>query len=112
MFIEWNGPDNGLGDITGWERLPEPLGEIASREEAVGSITDPVRTIVAADGWKLNCSPLGEHELYCLEEDRGETRNLIREPGLRGRVRELHERILAWQDQVEDPVDLSKCRFP
>ncbi len=112
VFIQWNGPNNGMGDILGQVSLPEPLLEIASREEAIASITDPVRSVVTPAGWKFNCSPLGEHELYNLNEDPGETRNLIRDSNLRSRVQDLHERILAWQKRVQDPVDLSKCEFP
>jgi arylsulfatase len=112
VFIEWNGPNNGLGDIVGKVSVPEHLLELASPQEAAASITDPVRTVIAPDGWKLNCSPLGEHELYNLTDDPGETRNVVRDAGSRELVRELYDRLRGWQKQVADPVDLSGSPIP
>ncbi len=112
VLIEWNGPNSGMGDLVGRSTLQETGMEMASVEAALASITDPVRTIVTREGWKLNCSPLGEHELYNLHQDPGEMRNLIRDPGARTLIQDLYHRILAWQSRVDDPADLSKCRFP
>jgi arylsulfatase A-like enzyme len=107
VFIEWNGPDSGI-EITAQHAAK--LG--ISPEAAQSALWDPVRTIVSPEGWKLNCSPLGEHELYNLQEAPFETRNLIRDPSTRSLVRSLYERIISWQERVNDPVDLSRCRFP
>ena len=112
VFIEWNGPNSGFGDSVGRATLQEAGMATASVEQAIASITDPVRTITSPQGWKLNCSPLGEHELYNLEQDPGETRNLIREPSARALVHDLYHRTLVWQRRVDDPVDLTNCRFP
>jgi arylsulfatase A-like enzyme len=93
--------------------LPDMIPELApSQEEADAYITDPVRTIITPDGWKLNCSPLGYHELYNLKRDPGETRNVVRENAVRDLVQDLFRRILAWQERVGDPIDLSQCRLP
>jgi len=67
-------------------------------------ITDPVRTVVTAEGWKLNYSPLGEHELYHLAEDPYETRNLARDPAMRGRFKEMVARIRAWQERTQGRI--------
>jgi hypothetical protein len=112
VFVQWNGPNNGLGDIRGRVSLPKDLEQMAPADQAIASSTDPVRTIIAPDNWKLNCSPLGEHELYYLSADRGETRNLVRDPAHRTLIQDLYRRILSWQQRVADPVDLSGCRFP
>lgn len=73
---------------------------------------DPVRTIIIPDGFKLNCSPLGEHELYDLVNDPGETCNLIRDPTHVFLILGLYQVILAQQQRVSDPLDLSQCEFP
>ena len=77
-----------------------------SQDEIVAAITDPVRTVVTADGWKLNDSPLGEHELYHLAEDPYERRNLAHDPAQRARFEELAARIRAWQVRTQDEVEL------
>ena len=87
--------------------LPETLRGIVSEADARASFDDPVRTIVAPDGWKFNCSPLGEHELYNLEEDPIEVRNLASDPQYRSLIRDLTARIRRWQEEVADTVDLS-----
>ena len=111
VLIEWNGPNSGMGNAL--VALPDMIPELApSQEEADAYITDPVRTIITHDGWKLNCSPLGYHELYNLKHDPGETRNVVREEALRDLVQDLFRRILAWQERVADPIDLSQCRLP
>jgi arylsulfatase A-like enzyme len=106
VFIEWNGPNNGLGDTTGQVQFPEWMLELASQERIVAAFRDPVRTIVTPEGWKFNCSPLGEHELYHLGEDPLETRNLAGESGYRSLMRELTDQIRAWQAETGDIVAL------
>ena len=60
--------------------------------------------MITPDGWKLNYSPLGEHELYNLRQDPGETLNLAREAGVAGIFDRLTDAIRAWQQTVADPV--------
>ena len=55
-------------------------GAKAAEDELRASVTDPVRTIVTQDGWKLNRSTIGEDELYDLNTDPGETVNLFARP--------------------------------
>ena len=112
VFIQWNGPNNGLGDIVGQVSLPNDLLDLASPQEAAASIADPVRTIVTPEGWKLNRSPLGEHELYNLTEDPGETRNVVGDPGNRDLMQDLCRRIGTWQERVEDLVGSSGPSLP
>jgi len=107
-FIEWNGVNCGIRkDESG---RYQALGDIdAAQLEA--SIADPVRTIATPDGWKFNCSPLGEHELYNLHNDPLETCNLIHEPEHRDMVRGFVDRIRAWQAETGDEEDLSGVEF-
>ena len=99
VFVEWQGP-------LPMSHLPEALKGVVSEEEAAASFADPVRCMVGPDGWKFSCSPLGEHELYDLDRDPIETRNLARDPRYRSIVRDLLQRILRWQEETGDTVDL------
>ena len=98
VFIEWNGADSGT-------KVVESGPSIASEEELLASVSDPVRTVLTPDGWKLNCSPLGDHELYDLNSDPHETTNLAADPDHRPQMEQLHTRIRKWQETTEDEVD-------
>ncbi len=109
--MEWNGPNSGLfNDVVGRTGLPEPMPEwlraFGTCDELNAAIADPVRTILTADGWKFTCSPRGEHELYNLSEDPLETRNHVADSARRGLVRDLRERLGAWQERTGDTVPL------
>ncbi len=100
VMVEWNGRD------TGFSRFDSML-DPAMLEKALRAVGDPVRTIVTPEGWKFNWSGLGENELYDLKADPYETKNLFRRPELRPTIRDLAERIRAWQDRTGDHVALS-----
>jgi arylsulfatase A-like enzyme len=106
VFIEWSGHNNGFGDVIGRVVPPPGARERASEDEIVAAITDPVRTVITADGWKLNYSPLGEHELYHLAVDPHETRNLAQDAAVRDQFEDLTARIRAWQERTSDEVEL------
>jgi arylsulfatase len=105
VFVEWNGHNNGLGDVIGQVSIPEPLRELATKGEIISAITDPLRTVITPDGWKLNCSPRGEHELYNLNEDPFETQNLA-SPERAPLMQALADRIRRWQERTGDTVAL------
>ena len=102
VFIEWNGPNNGLGDVKNDVKIPEWMKDMAPPDRIRAACKDPVRTVVAADGWKFNCSPLGEHELYRLDQDPYETRNIYAENT--GVARRLQDLIEQWQQRTGDTV--------
>jgi len=106
VVIEWNGPNNGFGDVLGKVSIHESMLGLAKQEQIERATTDPVRSVITPEGWKLNCSPLGEHELYNLKDDPLETRNLAIEPEQRSRMKELAARIRRWQEKTGDEVDL------
>lgn len=106
VFVEWNGHNNGFGDVIGRVSIPEPLQGFANEDDVVAAITAPVRTVITHDGYKLNCSPLGEHELYDLGDDPLETRNLASEPERQPVVEDLAARIHSWQERTGDTVSL------
>lgn len=61
----------------------------------------PIRCI-RTEQWKLSINLFDRDELYNLEVDPDEANNLIDEPALDAVRRELHDRLLAWQDQTRD----------
>jgi arylsulfatase A-like enzyme len=96
VFIEWNGTD-------GWpqkEKSPDITAEQWQR------ILGPWRTVIGADGWKLNLSPVDQCELYNLNDDPHEQYNLYDDPDQRGRVRDMAERIRRWQKRTADEAPL------
>ena len=103
VFIEWEGPQPPEGFV------PESMKGVVTEADIAASTSDPVRTIVAPEGWKFVCSPLGEHELYNLREDPIEVCNLARNPEYRSLQRDLTARIRAWQEETEDTADLSSA---
>ncbi len=107
VFIEWSGTNaSSLGQVIGGDELPPYLTDIATLEEARDAATDPVRSVLTPDGWKLNWSRRGDHELYDLSADPGERRNLAAEPSARPRMRDLAARIRRWQERTADSCDL------
>ena len=106
VFIEWNGPDSGIKRFLSDREYPDYLAEIATRQQFLEAVEDPVRSVVTADGWKLNCSPAGQHELYNLNEDPLETTNLAARADCRPLMKDLAGRIRSWQQRTSDTVQL------
>ena len=105
VVIEWNGADGGL--LRGTRGLPDHLATITSYEEAFESISAPLRTIITPTGWKFNCSPIGEHQLFNLREDPGERHDLMDDPAVHELIADLYERLLRWQEKMGDDARLS-----
>jgi arylsulfatase A-like enzyme len=104
VFIEWKGDEGeGLPDRSAYrEPYPDFLAQIATREEALAALQDPIRTVVTVDGWKFSFSPLGMRELYNLREDPYEISNLAARPEMKRLVGELTGRIGCWQERTGD----------
>lgn len=96
VFTLWHG-----GDYQGPPDLP---GFTAQQLESVGA--GQWRNIIAADGWKLNLCALDQCELYDLNTDPHEMRNLYNDPSQRDRKLELARRIRAWQQRIGDDCPL------
>lgn len=62
----------------------------------VDGIRHPDGKMVRTQRWKYNYYPEGYAELYDLEEDPGETRNLAGSPVARGVESEMRGRLLKW----------------
>lgn len=117
VFVEWNGANfHGAFGRRSVEHADEtrpgliPEAEALADEmdlteaEVMHAYTDPARTVVTPDGWKLTYRRSGEHELYDLDEDPYERENMVDQyPNV---VDELHEAIVDWQVRTHDPVYL------
>lgn len=93
IFIEWSGSDGH----------PKPsIGEA----EVNRSMGEPLRTVVTAERWKLNLYESGANELYNLNADPYELRNLINAPVHQNRIQGMTDRIRQWQHETGDTAAL------
>ena len=99
IFLEWNGRD---GDR--WLAGPSYGFPEQELRKATGA---RVRTVITPDGWKLNLSEIGEHELFNLREDPLETHNCYCEKQYREVVQKLSDYIKQWQKETNDRVRLA-----
>ncbi len=106
VIVEWNGYNNGFGDVLGQASVLPEWQRLASKQEIITALGDPVRTIITPDGWKFNWSSIGEDELYHLADDPQETRNVAGEPQHRTLVQDLKRRIREWQVRTGDAAEL------
>jgi arylsulfatase A-like enzyme len=74
-------------------------------EEAPSALDGRCR--VTADGWKLNLYRDDVPELFDLNTDPGERRNLAAAGAQRDRVRRLADELRAWQQATQDRVPLA-----
>ncbi|MFP4054336.1 MAG: sulfatase-like hydrolase/transferase [Phycisphaerae bacterium] len=106
VVVEWNGNNNGFGDRIGEVAIRDSMRTLADEEQIVSAIRDEVRTLLSPDGWKLNVSPRGEHELYDLSDDPQEKQNLAADPACRQRMNDMLGRIKQWQRETGDSANL------
>ena len=109
VFVEWNGPDGRPDRFFGQgsAHLSEPLDETArQRAQEWQPVQGPWRSVISADGWKLNLSTTDQCELYDLRADPHELHNRFDEPLQQGRIRDLAGRVQAWQAQTSDQESL------
>ena len=103
VFIEWNGRDSGQpGKVMNEDTRPDWAKEMCTQDELAAAIADPVRTVITPDEWKYNHSPLGEHELYDLNNDPFELRNMVKKPEHASRIAEMKALIDAWKERTGD----------
>jgi len=126
VFVEWQGFNYMVGGALGISRagvehldpadlrgdtIADYLAKVTTRDEAIAALSDTNRTVITQDGWKFNWSQAGHDELYDLNEDPGETRNLSQEPEQLDRLAELTDRIRQWQKKTGDGA-MMNCEMP
>ena len=77
VFVEWT-PGNSNQSVaeTPEKVIPDWKLAVASEDELRRRPAEHIRGIVTRDRWKFNWSTVGDHELYNLDEDPFETKNL------------------------------------
>jgi len=91
VFIEWHGAE-------GFKAAPMDTADDEGNRIKGG----PWRTVVSAEGWKLNASPVDRCELFDLNSDPHEMSNLFEEPAQQDRIKDLRDRIRVWQQRTGD----------
>ncbi len=90
VFVEWNGEgDRDLGSAA-INRL----------------ISNPWRSVITGDRFKLNLCRDDQCELYDLDRDPDELHNLFDDPAHHDRIRDMTFRISAWQAVTGDSMPL------
>ena len=99
VFIEWSPGQSAV------RPLP-PGSSLASKEEIERVARDQIRTVISPDGWKLCLSTVDKSQLFNLNEDPGETRNLFDSGRHQQVIDRLTQEIRRWQDEVDDTLKL------
>lgn len=90
-----------LADPSGW--APEDVVIEWHEKENTGLSG---RSLRGADDWKLNLYQGDAPELYDLNSDPGELRNVARDPKHGDRIRRMADEIIAYQRRHGDPMKL------
>jgi arylsulfatase A-like enzyme len=100
VFIEWNPYKKREKRLKkGTTLAPQPLVEQA--------ISESTRTVISADGWKLSLRDKDLNELYNLNEDPQETRNVYYSGQHSEIIANCGDKIRRWQESTSDTVKLS-----
>jgi arylsulfatase A-like enzyme len=79
---------------------------LARRRMIKRAVEESTRTVVSPDGWKLCLRDKDLNELYNLNEDPFETRNLCSDPQCASVVSRLALEIYRWQEATDDKLKL------
>lgn len=104
IFVEWSGTETGSLERYINKPLTEPMAGIATQDELKRAVADPIRTVLSTDGWKLNLSQMGQHELYRHDDDPWETENLGTRPEMQAKIDEMSDKIREWQYRSLDRI--------
>ncbi len=105
VVVEWNGASAKGVFLQLCRRMGDygPRWRGPSIVELAEAWTEPRRTVITPDLWKYTHSPVrGEHMLFNLREDPGETRNLVHEPSFENLTAELRRRLDRWCERTND----------
>jgi arylsulfatase len=94
---------SALHDPKAWNRRQDVVVEWHGEDDK----QEDGRSLVTADGWKLNLYRGNTPELYDLNNDPGELHNVIHAVANADRVKRLSEQLRAWQAQHRDTIPLA-----
>jgi arylsulfatase A-like enzyme len=80
--------------------------KLARRRMIKRAVEESTRTIVTSDGWKLCLRDKDLNELYNLNDDPSETRNLYRDRQYASVISRLAGDIHRWQESVHDRLKI------
>jgi arylsulfatase A-like enzyme len=78
--------------------------KLARRRMVKRAVEESTRTIVTPDGWKLCLRDKDLNELYNLNDDSFETRNLYADPQSASVISRLADEIHRWQESANDKL--------
>lgn len=94
VFIQWNGSEG---------RLAAKLEGVTPQD--VARVEDaPIRTVITQDGWKLCRCARDKSQLFDLNSDPWERKNLFYNPSMPEKTNDLGKRIVHWQETVQDTI--------
>jgi arylsulfatase A-like enzyme len=100
VFIEWNPYKKREKRLKkGTTLAPRPLVDQA--------INESTRTVICTDGWKLSLRDKDVNELYNLNDDPQETRNVYYSAQHSKVIAGCGDKIRRWQESTSDTVKLS-----
>ena len=80
--------------------------KLARRRMINRAVEESTRTVVTPDGWKLCLRDKDLNELYNLNDDQFETRNLYSDPQYASVISRLGSEIHRWQESTGDKLKL------
>jgi arylsulfatase A-like enzyme len=97
VFIEWS---------PNWRTKIKKGSRLGFRREIKRAVEESTRTVISPDGWKLSLRDKDLNELYNLNDDPLEARNLYEDRQYAPVVARLREDILHWQKATKDKIRL------
>jgi arylsulfatase A-like enzyme len=97
VFIEWS---------PNWRTKIKKGSRLGSGREMKRAVEESTRTVISPDGWKLSLRDKDLNELYNLNDDPLESRNLYQDRQYAPVVGRLTQEIRGWQKATKDKIRL------
>ena len=97
VFVEWS---------PNWRTKIKQGSALGPRREIKRAVEESTRTVISPDGWKLSLRDKDLNELYNLNDDPLEGRNLYQDRQYAPIVARLAEEIRRWQKVTKDKIRL------
>lgn len=110
VFMQWNDNQEYWRKIqaaTGMEFMKFQTAMAGGEDVWIEYHNENLRTIVTNDGWRFTVSPVTkDHELFNLNEDPQERKNLAKLAEYKPKMEEFLEKIKQWQLTINDELDV------